>query len=288
MDIHAFDIRDWPVLRKPVFVIGFGGWGNALNVARATAAYLAHQPGSHCFGTLKRDLFFRFDQDRPTVTIENGLMHSIKFAEGGLFASSQPAIDRDLVVLVTEEPHLAWEKFADQVINIATIIEASELISLGSMYDGVLHTDTLVSGIASSASHLKELEAFNIRPITYHGPTAIHAILHRKACERSLKASSLWTHCPYYLEGTSHPGLIAATVDTVARMLDLTVDTQDLAGEWERLKTDIQVAIEENPKLQKLIGELRRAKVRGAWAKRPDPGPKADKIIRLKDFRDLN
>ena len=71
-------------------------------------------------------------------------------------------------------------------------------------------------------------------------------------------------------------------------MLGLTVDTQDLAGEWERLKADIQGAIEDNPKLQKLIGELRRAKVRGAWAKRPGHGRKADKVIRLKDFRDLN
>ncbi len=288
MDTSGFEIRDWPVLRQPVLVAGFGGWGNALNVARAAASCLARQTGGRRFGLLKRDPFYRFDQERPTVTIDSGLMHAIKFAEGGLFASSLPSLEKDLAVLVAEEPHLAWERFADQVINIAMIIDASELISLGSMYDGVLHTDTLVSGIAGSASHLKELTAFSIRPITYHGPTAIHAVLHQKACERGLKASSLWTHCPYYLEGTSHPGLIAATVDTVARMLGLTIDTQDLAKEWERLKTDIQNAIEENPKLQKLIAELRRAKVRGAWARRPDQRRKTDKVIRLKDFRDLS
>lgn len=288
MDTSGFEIRDWPVLRKPVMIVGLGGWGNALNVARGSAAYLARRTGARRFGALKRDLFFRYDENRPLVSIQNGLMHSIKFADGELSAVPQPASERDLIILVTEEPHLCWDKFAEQVINIASTADASEFISLGSMYDGVLHTDTLLSGIASDAVHLRELDALNIRPITYHGPTAVHSILHRKASERRLKASSLWTHCPYYLEGTSHPGLIAATVDTIARMLGLTIDTHDLAEEWERLKTGIQSAIEENPKLQKLIDELRRAKVRGAWANRPHQGRSGDKIIRLKDFRDLN
>lgn len=288
MDTSGFDILDWPVLRKPAMVVGFGGWGNALDVSRGTAAYLTRRTNARRFGTLKRDIFFRFDEKRPTVTIQNGLLHSIQYAECGLFAAQCPANERDLIVMLTEEPHLAWETFAEQVINIASITNVSEFISLGSMYDGVLHTDALVSGIASDATHLRALDAFNVRPITYHGPTAIHSVLHRKACDRQLKASSLWTHCPYYLEGTSHPGLIATTVDTIARMLDLSIDTDDLTQEWERLKTDIQDAIEENPKLLKLVGELRRAKVRGAWANRPHPGRRGDKVIRLKDFRNLS
>jgi hypothetical protein len=288
MNTSGFDILDWPTLLKPAMIVGFGGWGNALNVSRGTAAYLARRTKARRFGTLKKDVFFRFDQNRPTVTIHKGLMHSVKFDGGGLFAAKLPASERDLIIMVTEEPHLAWDSFADQVINIANITGVGEFISLGSMYDGVLHTDALLSAIASDAVHLRELDAFNIRPITYHGPTAIHAVLHRKACERGLKACSLWIHCPYYLEGTSHPGLIAATVDTLGRMLGLVLDTHDLAEEWERLKADIQDAIEENPKLLKLIGELRRAKVRGAWANRPSQGRGSDKVIRLKDFRDLS
>lgn len=288
MDTSGFEIRDWPVLRKPVMIVGLGGWGNALNVARGSAAYLARRTGARRFGALKRDLFFRYDENRPVVSIQNGLMHSIKFADGELSALQQPASERDLIILVTEEPHLCWDKFAEQVINIASTADASEFISLGSMYDGVLHTDAVVSGIASDTAHLKALEAFNIRPVTYHGPSAIHSILHQKACHHHIKACSLWTHCPYYLEGTSHPGLIAATVETIARMLGTKIDTQELAAEWERLRTDIQDAIEINPKLQKLITGLRRAKVRGAWASRPTQGASSDKVIRLKDFRDLN
>ena len=288
MDTSGFEIRDWPALRKPVMVAGLGGWGNALNVARGTAAYLVRQTSARRFGTVRMDAFFRFDENRPTVTIRDGLMHAVHFDQGGLFATRQTGSDRDLILIVADEPQLCWDAFAEQVMNVAAIADASEFISLGSMYDGVLHTDAVVSGIASDAAHLRELDAFGIRPVSYHGPTAIHSILHRKACERSLKASSLWTHCPYYLEGTTHPGLVAATVETVARVLGLKVDTHDLVEEWERLKKEIQDAIEENPKLQKLIGELRRAKVRGAWANRPIQGQSSDKVIRLKDFRDLN
>ncbi|MDJ0811744.1 MAG: PAC2 family protein [Desulfobacterales bacterium] len=288
MDTSGFEIRDWPALRKPVMLVGLGGWGNALNVAKGTAVYLVRKTEARRFGTVITDTFFRFDDNRPTVTIRNGLMHAVHFEQGGLFAAKTPQSDRDILLLVVDEPHLCWDTFAEQVLNIATTTGVSEFISLGSMYDGVLHTEAVISGIASDAAHLRELDAFSIRPVDYHGPTAIHSILHRKACERRLKASSLWTHCPYYLEGTTHPGLVASTVETVARMLGLSIETHDLVEEWERLKKEIQDAIEENPKLQKLIGELRRAKVRGAWANRPIQGPSDDKVIRLKDFRDLS
>lgn len=288
MDISGFEIREWPVLRKPAMVVGLGGWGNALNVAKGSAAHLARQTNARRFGGVKMDAFYRFDESRPTVTVQDGLLRSVKFDRGGLFAAKQPDADRDLIVLLSEEPHLNWHTFADQLINIVRITDTSEFISLGSMYDGVLHTDALVSGIASDSAHLKALENLNIRPVSYHGPSAIHSILHQKARDHRIRASSLWTHCPYYLEGTAHPGLIAVTVDTIARILGMTVDTKDLVDEWDRLKTDIQDAIEDNPRLQKLIGELRRAKVRGAWANRPAPGHSGDKVIRLKDFRDLN
>jgi proteasome assembly chaperone (PAC2) family protein len=288
MDTSGFEIREWPVLRKPLMVVGLGGWGNALNVARGAAAFLVRQTRARRFGRVKLDVFFRFDEHRPIVTVQNGLLRAVRFSEGGFYAARLPENERDLIVLLTEEPHLNWELFATQLIDIVRITDTSEFISLGSMYDAVLHTDAVVSGIASDVAHLRELDAFNIRPVTYHGPSAIHSILHRQACEHRIKASSLWTHCPYYLEGTSHPGLIAATVETVARILGAEIDTRDLAVEWERLKTDIQDAIENNPKLQKLIAELRRAKVRGAWANQPEHGRRAEKVIRLKDFRDLN
>ncbi len=288
MDLSGFEIKDWPDLRSPVMVVGLGGWGNALNVAKGSAAYLVRRTEARRFGALKPDAFYRYDENRPTVTIQNGLMHTLRFGHGGLFAARSPDNRRDLLVLVAEEPHLCWDAFSVQLLDIAGAAGASEFISLGSMYDSVLHTDAVLSAIASDADHLKELDALHIRPVSYHGPTAIHSILHRKARERSLKASSLWTHCPYYLEGTTHPGLVAATVGTLTRLLDLEIDTQDLVDEWEKLKKEIQTAIEANPKLQKLIGELRRAKVRGARTNRPIKRPRGDKIIRLKDFRDID
>ena len=286
MDLSGFEIKEWPDLRQPVVLVGLGGWGNALNVAKGSAAYLVRRTGARRIGTLKSDAFYRFDENRPTVSIQDGLMHTLRLDHGGLFAAQTPESRRDLLVLVAEEPHLRWDAFSAQILDIAATLSASEFISLGSMYDGVLHTDAVLSAFATDADHLKELDALHIRPVTYHGPTAIHSILHRRACERRLKASSIWTHCPYYLEGTTHPGLVAATVGALARLLDLEIDTQELLDEWERLKKDIQTAIEANPKLQKLIGELRRAKVRGARTGGPVKRPGGDKVIRLKDFRD--
>ena len=52
MDLPGFEINDWPDLRKPVMVVGLGGWGNALNVAKGSAAYIARRAEARRFGAL--------------------------------------------------------------------------------------------------------------------------------------------------------------------------------------------------------------------------------------------
>ncbi len=58
MDTSGFEIRDWPALRKPVMLVGLGGWGNALNVAKGTAVYLVRKTEARRFGTVITDTFF--------------------------------------------------------------------------------------------------------------------------------------------------------------------------------------------------------------------------------------
>ena len=61
-----------PKLNDPVLLAGFGGWGNAGEVATSTIDYLVENLKADKLATLESDNFFLFSVNRPLVTIVNG------------------------------------------------------------------------------------------------------------------------------------------------------------------------------------------------------------------------
>lgn len=64
------------------------------------------------------------------------------------------------------------------------------------------------------------------------------------------------------------------------------LDTTELDQGWEALNIQIQEVIEKDPKLQAMISELRKAKLRGSFESMPASNQRSDKIINLQDFLD--
>jgi hypothetical protein len=58
------------------------------------------------------------------------------------------------------------------------------------------------------------------------------------------------------------------------------LDTEELDTTWKNLNKQIQGIIDQNPELQGMITDLRKAKVKGSW----DMARKQDKVIHLEDF----
>jgi len=54
-----------PDLREPLFIAGFDGWGNALDISIGMAEYLIRKLGAKPFGKINPDLFYRFDDKGP-------------------------------------------------------------------------------------------------------------------------------------------------------------------------------------------------------------------------------
>ena len=126
------------------------------------------------------------------------------------------------------------------------------------MYDNMLHTDTMVSGIASNEALFDKLEAKK-RDMDYIG---------------------LWCHCPYYLQGTPHYGLLSHVGSLLSSLGGFKLDTKELDSAWIELSKQIQDIVDNNPELQGMINDLRKAKVKGSW----DSAKRHDKIIHLEDF----
>ena len=277
-------IKELPNLTNPVLIAGFDGWGNALNVSNGMAAYLIQQLNARHFADLDPDAFYRYDEQRPVVNIEEGHLDTLTPPGGSFYAVGTDDAQNDLVILKANEPNLQWFKFVDQLFSLCGKLGVTTIITLGSMYDNVLHTDRIISGVASTPESLSHLSQKRIISISYRGPSAIHSIIQSEGAKRGFECISLWTHCPYYLQGTTHFGILSYLGRLIAEMANFQLDTRELDTNWETLEEQINKLVENNSELQSLISNLRKEKVKGSTANLRGTAKSDDKIINLQDF----
>ena len=284
MSESGIQIDEFPDLKNPLLIAGFDGWGNALKISSGMAAYLIRTFKAQRFAEINPDVFFRYDEMRPVVNIEEGVFKSLS-SPGGTFYAAQTAPDgRDLVILKTDEPNLRWFGFVEELFELCKRLNIESIITLGSMYDHVLHTDRIISAVTSNAAMSSMLSQKGVNAISYQGPSAIHSTIHSEGLKRAYACMSLWCHCPYYLQGTTHFGILAHLGKLLASLGGFELDTENLETSWEKLNIQIEKLIENNAELQEVVKELRKAKVRGSAAEMKGAIKSDEKIINIQDF----
>ena len=281
---QGISIKEWPSLTRPIVIAAFDGWGDALDISTGMATYLIQKLRAKLFAKLNPDAFYRYDESRPLVSIDNGSLKTLSTPGGSFYAAHTGSGKKDIIILKANEPSLRWFHFADEFFSLCERMGADTLITLGSMLDNVLHTDRIVSGLASSEELSQRLKQKNVALISYHGPSAVHSIIHSEGQKRKFECVSLWCHCPYYLQGTTHFGILAHLGSLIASLGEFELDTEDLEENWKMLDDQLQGLIENNPKLQAIIKEIRKAKVRVSWEGMKDSIKKDGKVISLKNF----
>ena len=268
-------------------VAGFNGWGNALNVSKAMAAYLVRKLDGVAFARLDSDSYYRYDENRPVVTIEDGQFRNV-VAPGGTFYAAQTASHQsDMIILEADEPNINWHRFAGGLMDLCRQLNVRLLVTIGSMYDNLLHTDRQISGVANDPASAAILQKKQINPISYRGPSAIHSVILSEAAKRRIANLSLWCHCPYYLQGTTHFGQLLNLAGLLSDLGNVSLDLADLQKGWKKLQAQIDALIAENSELQHLVSELRKAKAKGSIASVRASLDTEGKVINLKDFFDI-
>ncbi|MBW2410313.1 MAG: PAC2 family protein [Deltaproteobacteria bacterium] len=280
----GIQINELPELRNPLLIAGFDGWGNALKISSGMAAYLIRTFKAQQFAEIDPDVFFSYDEMRPVVNIEDGMFKRLSPPGGSFYAARTAPDGRDLVILKTDEPNLRWRGFVEELFDLCKRLNIESVITLGSMYDHVLHTDKIISAVTTNPATSSMLRQKGVNSISYQGPSAIHSTIHAKALESALASMSLWCHCPYYLQGTTHFGILAHLGKLLASLGGFELDTTDLETSWEKLKAQIEKLVENNTELQAVIKELRKAKVRGSAAEMKGAIKSDEKVINIQDF----
>jgi proteasome assembly chaperone (PAC2) family protein len=287
MNSEGIILESLPSLNQPFFLAGFDGWGNALNVSKGMTAYLIKKFNAKPFARLNQDLFYRYDQSRPQIRIRNGLLKEFSPPQGTFFAAHTEQNGHDLVILEADEPNLRWFQFTNELLSLCSRIGVETVFTLGSMYDSVLPSDRIVSAMASDKALFDKLSRKNIQPINYHGPGAIHSVIQSQGARQGFACISLWGHCPYYIQGVTHYGLLIHLGALLAELGKFTLDTSDLDTRCNLLNQQIEKLIKKNQDIQTIIDKLRKTKVRGSLADMKLLTNKEKKVINLRDFLDL-
>ncbi len=266
-----------PQLNDPILIVGFGDWSNAGNVALKSIDYIIHKKGATLMAEIDPDRFYQFTQNRPVATIKAGRLQELSLKRISFYFWHNKEGKKDLVLLKAQEPDYRWLTFIRTLFHLCSKWGVSFIVSLGGMYDDVLHTDAIVSGVSSCEEWRNIFIKKNIPLIEYEGPSGIHSLIMQRATKEDCPFFGLWGHSPIYLRGTNFR-VVVKIVKLISSFFDFSINTRELEGSLEDFDHQIGEILENSTEVQEYMEKLK--KVRSGELRKKD----APKIINIKDF----
>ncbi|NVM24297.1 MAG: PAC2 family protein [Desulfobacterales bacterium] len=266
-----------PPLHNPVLIAGFGGWSNGGNIALKSIEYIIRKKGATVIARVDPDHFYQFTQNRPVITVKEGRLQDLNLKKISFYFCPNREGEHDLILLKAQEPDYRWPTFVQILFHLFKQWGVSLIISIGGMYDDVLHTEAIVSGVYSCEEWKEVFIKNDVHLIEYEGPSGIHSLIMQRAEKESYPFIGLWGHSPLYLRGTNFR-VVVRIISLIASFIDFSIDTLELESSLKQFDHQIGEILEKNSELREHIEEIK--KIRGGEARKKD----TPKIINIKDF----
>lgn len=247
-------ILERPSLERPVLITAFRGWNDGGQGASLAGGYLARAWDAKRFAELDPEGFFDFQATRPQVSLEQGLTRRIDWPENAFYHARVPGTDRDAVLLLGVEPNLRWRTFSELIVGLATELKVELAITMGSLLADVPHTRP--SPVTASASDPNLIEALELQPSRYEGPTGIVGVLH-DACRRAgVSSVSIWAAVPHYVSLAPSPRAALALCEKLGELLAAELDLAELQEAADQYGEQVTEAVSTDAETQAYVEEL--------------------------------
>jgi proteasome assembly chaperone (PAC2) family protein len=244
-----------PELERPALVAAFRGWNDGGQGATLAAGFLARLWSADKFAEIEPEGFVDFQANRPHVSLDDSLTRKIEWPENS-FYSSRTTGGRDVVLLLGVEPNLRWRTFCGLVIDLARDLDVQLVVTLGSLLADVPHTRAApVTGAASDPQLVADLGLQHSR---YEGPTGIVGVLQDACRHAGMPAASLWAAVPHYVSLAPSPRAARALCDRLGALLEIPIDTAELAEAEETYAAQVTEAVASDPETAEYVAELER------------------------------
>ena len=213
-------------LRDPILIAAFRGWNDAGDAATFAAAHLARVWGAEKFASIDPEEFYDFQAVRPQVELEEGVTRKITWPQNEFWAARIESSDRDVMLLVGTEPSMRWRTFSNLIVDVATKLNSSLVITLGALLADVAHSRPV--HITGTAVKPEIVERLKLQRSRYEGPTGIVGVLHDAFGQAGIDSASLWAAVPHYLAVTPNPKAALALVQKASALVQIEADVEDL------------------------------------------------------------
>jgi predicted ATP-grasp superfamily ATP-dependent carboligase len=266
-----------PTLKNPALIVGFGDWSNAGNVALQSIEYVIRKKGATLFAEIETDPFYNFTQNRPIISIKEGRLQRINTKLISFYAWTNDEGGNDLIFLKAQEPDYRWHTFVDILFDLCKQWEVFLIVSLGGMYDDVLHTEAIISGIYSLEQWKDTLLEHGLNLVDYEGPSGIHAFIMQRVQKEQYPYIGLWGHTPLYLRGTNFR-VSNRMISILSSLFSFSIETLELERSLKEFEHQMEEALDKNAELQDYIEKIKKLRS-GKLQKKDIP-----KVINIQDF----
>ena len=245
--------REWPP-RTSILVLAFAGYFDAASAATGAVDHLIEFTRATRLASIEGDPFFDAQQVRPRVVLERGVTRTIVWPENAIHANDETGVGRELVLLSGIEPHYAWRRFTDLVIEVAHHTGAQVVVTLGAMPAQVPHSRMPL--VHASSANPEIAQRFGLARPRYQGITGIVGTLQAALDHLGFPAISMQVGVPYYAAGTQNWKAAAALLRNLEHVTGIPTghgQLHDRVTEWEQLVDD---AVAANPEASGYLPQL--------------------------------
>ncbi|UCD71288.1 MAG: PAC2 family protein [Syntrophobacterales bacterium] len=273
-------IHETPHLSRPWLIGGYEGWVDAGKVSTGSLTYLRESLKAQKFAEILSDGFHHFKDFRPRVVVEDGLIHQIEYPKNEFYFWKNSESSPDLIFFIGHEPHFRWKAFADLFVKLAVRFGVERLITIGGLYDQVVHTiPRKISTVAGNPELLKELLAHDVETVDYAGPGSYVSLLQEYAETNGIGSFMLWGRIPPYMKIRSSWDCIQI-LELLSKLVPFEIDLSELREEAKITHEQLQRAVEEQPDLKTYVKQVESMH----RSKHPGKSKSGDNVITIEAF----
>ncbi|MEM0383587.1 MAG: PAC2 family protein [Candidatus Caldarchaeum sp.] len=243
-----------PLLKRPVVVVGFGGWADAGNVSTLSLLYLREAENSARLGYVDVGDLLDHTQHRPYVAIEGGFIKHLEMPAFEVYYAVKN--ERDLILLSGYELSRGWSEFVEALFELMDGFGAKTVVTIGGLVDNTPHTKPVrITFLTTSERFYAKCMHEGLRPSNYTGPASMHSYIVKSSGDRGYEAFSIWGHVPSYLN-IANPRVVLAVLEKLSSIIETPLNLSRLYVEAALFTSKVNNLVEKDERLKEIIKNL--------------------------------
>jgi proteasome assembly chaperone (PAC2) family protein len=240
--------------RITVMLAAFEGWNDAGEAASDALRYLNKLWGGKKVASIDADEYYDFQFTRPTIRRTSAGERKIKWPSTRIYKASAPDANVDVIFVQGTEPSYKWRAYTAELLVHAEALHVDYVILVGALLADVPHSRPIPVSTSTDDGTLRE--RMNFEASQYEGPVGIVGVLSEVALLAGLPTVSLWAAVPHYVAQAPSPKAQLALLHRIEEVLQVPLDTHELAEEADAWERGVVVLATEEPEIAAYFRQL--------------------------------